>query len=120
MKSQTPKEKLKFSEVFIFDIKILKDIFNQVTDANSIDQKSFGVPFLLAKKKDKIIAFASLIVDKNNKISFVVYHNGIHDNDKTDFNQYASDFLKKKKEATFNNAELLIKNAARITQWLNF
>ncbi|WP_163410283.1 hypothetical protein [Flavobacterium ajazii] len=121
MESGTTKKELKFSEVYVSDIKILKTIFDQVSDINSTDQKSFGVPYLIAKKGDEIIAFASLIADQNHKINLGIYDNGNLDNeDKKEFSQYSSDFLKEKKEATFNNAELLIKNTERISQWLNF
>ncbi len=45
-------EQIQYAEVYISDLLILKNIFLQAQDDKTVNQ-SFGLPFLLAKKKTK-------------------------------------------------------------------
>jgi len=122
MKSRATKQKqMMFREVYIFDMEILQHIFSQNMRENPEDKMSFGMPFLLCEKGDKINSFASLILDSNNKIAFRIYNNGnLSDEDKAIFKDYIEKFLKKKRGGNFNNALQLKQSTEHFIHCLNF
>lgn len=65
-------EQIQYAEVYISDLLILKNIFLQAQDAKTVN-RSFGLPFLLAKDKNEIIAFASLITNGKDGITFQMF-----------------------------------------------
>ncbi|MHC0448218.1 hypothetical protein ACWA1F_22620 [Flavobacterium sp. 3-218] len=122
MESQvSKKDSITFREVYIFDMEILQNIFYQNTPLNDENETSFGIPFLLAEKAGKIIAFASLVVDQNNLIDYQIYNDGsLTAENKTAYQDSISNFLKKKKSDNFNNPEQLKQSAEQIFQCLRF
>lgn len=122
MESQvSKKDSITFREVYIFDMEILQNIFCQNISLNDENETSFGIPFLLAEKAGKIIAFASLIVDQNNLIDYQIYDDGsLTAENKNAFQDSISNFLKKKKSDNFNNPEQLKQSAEQIFQCLSF
>lgn len=113
-------EQIQYAEVYISDLLMLKNIFLQTQFAGSVNP-SFGLPFLLAKKKNGIIAFASLILHENDKISFRVYHTKeMSEAEKKNFISRVESYFKKNNTSNFRNAEQLKSNISNMVDWLNF
>lgn len=114
-------EKLTFREVYIFDMEILQNIFIQNKSVKAEDQMLFGIPFLLVEKEGKINSFATLLLNSNNEIVHQIYHDGsLTDKDKTLFEEYISNFLKKKRSANFKNPQQLKHSTDYFMHSLNF
>ncbi|HEY1195039.1 hypothetical protein [Flavobacterium sp.] len=114
-------EKLTFREVYIFDMEILQNIFSQNKSVKAEDQMLFGIPFLLVEKENKINSFATLLLNSNNEIVHQIYDDGsLTDKDKTLFEEYISNFLKKKRSANFKNPQQLKHSMDYFMHSLNF
>jgi hypothetical protein len=117
----TTQEKRTFREVYIFDMEILQNIFNKNSNVKAEDKMLFGIPFLLCEKDNKINSFASLILDEKNEIIFQIYDDGsLTNEDRTIFNEYIQNFLEKKRNANFNNAEQLRQSTEHFVHCLSF
>lgn len=114
-------EKLTFREVYIFDMEILQNIFSRNKSVKAEDQMLFGIPFLLVEKENKINSFATLLLNSNNEIVHQIYDDGsLTDKDKTLFEEYISNFLKKKRSANFKNPQQLKHSTDYFMHSLNF
>lgn len=112
-------QQLQYAEVYISDIPSLKNIFLQVQSSSKLS-KEFGVPFLLVKKKNKILGFASLIINGKGEISFVIYgKNELSDSEKKNFNLRAERYFKQNNSGNFRNADQLKISIERMITWLN-
>ncbi|WP_281233911.1 hypothetical protein [Flavobacterium gelatinilyticum] len=110
---------LKFREVYVFDINSLQDIFHQYSHKNDSKKTSFGIPFLLCQQENKIIAFASLVLDKDHNVNYAIFENGaLNADEKTEFTNYISYFLKKKRNDNFSDAKQLKESSNCIAEWL--
>ncbi|SHH10378.1 hypothetical protein SAMN05421866_2139 [Chryseobacterium oranimense] len=112
-------QQLQYAEVYISDIPSLKNIFLQVQNSSKLT-KEFGVPFLLVKKKNQIVGFASLIINGKGEISFTIYgKNELSDSEKRDFNLRAERYFKQNNSGNFRNADQLKSSIERMIAWLN-
>lgn len=112
-------QQLQYAEVYISDIPSLKNIFLQVQNSSKLS-KEFGVPFLLVKKKNKILGFASLIINGKGEISFTIYgKNELSDSEKKNFNLRAERYFKQNNSGNFRNADQLKISIERMITWLN-
>lgn len=117
----TTQEKRTFREVYIFDMEILQNIFNKNSNVKAEDKMLFGIPFLLCEKDSKINSFASLLLDEKNEIIFQIYDDGsLTNEDRAMFNEYIQNFLKKKRNANFNNAKQLRQSTEHFVHCLSF
>jgi hypothetical protein len=73
-------EQFQYAEAYISDMLVLKNIFLQ-TQNTEVCRSSFGLPFLLAKKWIRF-AFASLIVNEKDEISFKIYDKRMTESEK--------------------------------------
>ena len=113
-------EQIQYAEVYISDLLMLKNIFLQTQDTKAMNQ-SFGLPFLLAKKKNEIIAFASLIIHENDRISFNIYDKKrMTEADKRNFISRVESHFKKNNTPNFRNAKQLKNSINNMVDWLNF
>ncbi|KMQ64032.1 hypothetical protein ACM40_04550 [Chryseobacterium sp. BLS98] len=112
-------QQLQYAEVYISDIPSLKNIFLQVQNSSKLS-KEFGVPFLLVKKNNQILGFASLIINGKGEISFTIHgKNELSDSEKKNFNLRAERYFKQNNSGNFRNADQLKSSIERMTGWLN-
>lgn len=112
-------EPVQYAEAYISDMLTLKNIFLQAQECKQVDQ-NFGLPFLLAKRKNEIIAFASLIMNEKNEITFKVYDKkGLTEVEKRNFGNHAESCFKKNNTSNFRNPEQLKSSIRRMVSWLN-
>lgn len=113
-------EAVQYAEVYISDMLNLKNIFLQTERAETAG-RNFGVPFFLAKKKNQITAFASLILNEKNGISFKVYAGkGVSESEKRNFISRVEAYFTKNNTANFRNPEQLKSSISRMVDWLFF
>ncbi|MGH1518474.1 hypothetical protein [Chryseobacterium sp. JK1] len=113
-------ELLQYSEAYISDMLMLKNIFLQNQEHKKIDS-NFGLPFFLAKKKNTTIAFASLTVNEKNEISFKIYHEkGVSETEMSSFYARALSYFKKNNTPNFRDPEQLESSIKSMIDWLNF
>lgn len=112
-------EQLQYAEVYISDMLVLKNIFLQVQNTGKVNS-GFGVPFLLAKKKSEIIAFASLVISEKGSIDFKIYDKtGVQNPEKNSFIRRVESYFKKNNSPNFRNPEQLKNSISRMVTWLN-
>lgn len=112
-------DRLHYAEVYASDILELKNLFLQKFNLNTVNE-NFGIPFLLVKKKNKIVAFASLVINKENQIDFKIYENSdMTMNEKDDFKTKAKNYCKRNNSENFTDPEELKYNIQRMVDWLN-
>lgn len=112
-------EQLQYAEVYISDMLGLKNIFQQVQNTGKVNPE-FGLPFLLAKKKGEVIAFASLVINEKGVIDCKVYDkSGIEASEKKSFISRAESYFKKNNTPNFRNPEQLKNSICRMVSWLN-
>ncbi|PKF75176.1 hypothetical protein [Chryseobacterium sp. PMSZPI] len=111
-------EQLQCAEVYISDMWALKSIFLQLQNTQKVNQ-DFGIPFLLAKKKNKIVSFASLIL-KEGGIGFKIYpEKEISGTDEKKFFTRVESYFKKNNTPNFRNEEQLKSSIQKMISWLN-
>ncbi len=119
METLQHQNRLHYAEVFVTDILELKNFFLQKFGLDKMNE-NFGIPFLMTKKENKIVAFASLIVDKNNQIDVEIYENfDVKENEKEDFKAEAKGYCKRNYSENFTDPEELKYNIQRMVEWLN-
>lgn len=112
-------QQLQYADVYISDMQSLKNIFLQSQNLSRLSQ-DFGVPFLLAKKRNEILGFASLIINGKGEIAFKIYgKSDLADSEKKNFNLQAERYFNKNNSANFRNAEQLKSSINRMISWLN-
>lgn len=108
-----------YAEAYISDMWMLKTIFLETQNVKKADQ-NFGLPFLLAKNGNIVVAFASLIVDEKNEISFKVYDkNRMPEVEKKNFFSRAERYLKNNNTPNFKDSEQLKSSINSMISWLN-
>ncbi|WEK68780.1 MAG: hypothetical protein P0Y62_13075 [Candidatus Chryseobacterium colombiense] len=111
--------RLQYAEVYASDILELKNLFLQKFRLNMVNA-SFGIPFLLIKKGNGIVAFASLVINKNNQIDFEIYENPeLTISEKEDFKKKAKNYCERNDSENFRDPEELTYNIRRMVDWLN-
>ncbi|WP_172281598.1 hypothetical protein [Chryseobacterium sp. LAM-KRS1] len=114
-----PTGKLQFDEVYISDLVHLKQIFVKERNLKQVNE-DFGLPFVMAKKTNEIIAFASLIINDQDTIDFVIFEAGNMDaKEKEAFKKYAEDCFKKAPSDNYNDPGQLKSTISRIINWIN-
>ena len=112
-------ERLQYAEVYISDVLELKEIFLR-TQHTAMINDHFGIPFLLSKKKKRILSFASLTLGEN-KIGFKIFHTPeATESERKAFGDKAGDYFKKNTTANFRDPEQLKSSIIRMIEWLNF
>ncbi|WP_336964638.1 hypothetical protein [Chryseobacterium contaminans] len=112
-------EQPQYAEVYISDVLMLKNIFLQIQNTGKVNSE-FGLPFLLAKKKDAITAFASLVISENGGITFNIYNKSdVQHSEKKCFISRAEHYFKNKNTPNFRNPEQLKNSIYRMVSWLN-
>lgn len=112
-------EQLQYAEVYISDMLVLKNIFLQTHNTGKINSE-FGIPFLLAKKKDEVIAFASLVINEKGGVAFKVYDRSeTQSSEKKSFISRVESYFKKNNTPNFRNPEQLKNSIYRMISWLN-
>ncbi|UKB83888.1 hypothetical protein LF887_23290 [Chryseobacterium sp. MEBOG06] len=112
-------EILQYAEAYISDILMLKNIFLQTHDGKKVNQ-NFGLPFLLAKKENKTIAFASLVMNGKGLITFKIYNKmEMTDTEMEIFFAHTEVCFKKNNSPNFRNPEQLKSSISRMVSWLN-
>mgnify|MGYP003586559519 CR=1 FL=1 len=112
-------DRLHYAEVYASDILELKNFFLQQFGLNMINE-NFGIPFLLSKKENRIVAFASLTVNKDHQIGFEIYGNSeVGEIEKEDFKAKAIHYCKENRSENFTDPDELKYNIQRMVNWLN-
>lgn len=112
-------DRLHYAEVYASDILELKNIFLQQLSLSKINKK-FGIPFLLVRKGNKIVAFASLILTQDNQIDFEIHGKfDLRINEREDFMSKAKDYCARNTSDNFINPDELQYNIQRMVDWLN-
>ncbi|PIF43883.1 hypothetical protein CLU96_0803 [Chryseobacterium sp. 52] len=112
-------DQLLYAEVYISDMLSLKNIFLQSQNAKKLNQ-DFGIPFLLAKKKNAVMAFASLVMNEKGDITFKTYDKGgLSESEKRNFTLRAESYFKKNTTANFRNPDQLKSSIWKMISWLN-
>ncbi|WP_330744712.1 hypothetical protein [Chryseobacterium sp. CP-77] len=120
METITQQQKqFQYAEAYISDMWMLKNIFLETQNLKIADQ-SFGLPFLLAKNGKQIVAFASLIVNEKDEISFRIYDkNKMSDTEKRNFFSRAERYFKNTHTPNFKDPEQLKSSISSMISWLN-
>ena len=112
-------EQIQYAEAYISDMLELKNIFLQTKGIQKINQ-NFGLPFLLAKKKKEIVAFASLIINEKDEISFKIFDkNTMSETDRRNFFSRAERYFKNNNTPNFRDPEQLKSSIKSMISWLN-
>lgn len=120
METITQQQKqFQYAEAYISDMWMLKNIFLETQNLKIADQ-NFGLPFLLAKNGKQIVAFASLIVNEKDQISFSIYDkNKMSDTEKRNFFSRAERYFKNTHTPNFKDPEQLKSSISSMISWLN-
>ncbi|MEF9480295.1 hypothetical protein ACR1PO_08960 [Chryseobacterium sp. RRHN12] len=112
-------KQFQYVEAYISDMLVLKNIFLE-TQHLKIADKNFGLPFLLAKNGGEVVAFASLIVNEKNEISFKIYDKRkMTDAEKRNFFSCAERYFKNNNTPNFKDPEQLKSSISSMISWLN-
>lgn len=112
-------KQFQYAEAYISDMLMLKNIFLETQNLKRADQ-NFGIPFLLAKNENEIVAFASLIVNEKDEVSFRIYNKKrMTDSEKKNFFSRAERYFKNNNTPNFKDPEQLKSSMRRMISWLN-
>lgn len=114
-----PQKQLQISEVYIADIVELKNIFRQISNLEMVTE-NFGIPFLMIRQKNNIIAFASLIINQKGETDFVIYEkSNSNKEEKENFLTHAQNYFKRNNAANYHDPVQLKSSIERMINWLN-
>ena len=112
-------KQFQYAEAYISDMLMLKNIFLETQHLTKADH-SFGLPFLLAKNDREVIAFASLIINEKEKISFKIYDkNSMTEAEKRNFSSRAERYCRNNHTPNFQDPEQLKSSISSMISWLN-
>lgn len=110
---------LQYQEVYISDMVILKNIFLQKQNSMTVNE-SFGLPFLMVKKANAIIAFACLVVNKLGKPDFMIHEVvDLNAEEKGGFKFFVEDYFKRNPSDNYRNPQQLKSTISSIVNWIN-
>ncbi|MBB6371238.1 hypothetical protein [Chryseobacterium shigense] len=110
---------IRYAEAYISDMPSLKNIFLQSQNSSKLNP-DFGVPFLLVKKGNDVLGFASLILKGSGKISFKIYENShLSDSEKKNFSLCAERYFNQNNSGNFRSTEQLKSSISKMVSWLN-
>ncbi|AZA81315.1 hypothetical protein C1637_01695 [Chryseobacterium lactis] len=113
-------EQLQYAEVYISDMLALKNLFLQEQNVSK-ENSDFGIPFLLTKKKNKILSFASLVISEKGEIAFKIYaQKEITESEKRNFYAKAENYFKRNTTPNFRNPKQLESSIKSMMSWLDF
>lgn len=112
-------KQFQYAEAYVSDMLVLKNIFLKTQNLKLADQ-SFGLPFLLAKNGREVVAFASLIVNEKDEISFKIYDkNKMTEAEKRNFFSHVERYFKNNNSPNFKNPAQLKSSINSMVNWLN-
>lgn len=112
-------KQFQYAEAYVSDMLVLKNIFLETQNVKNADQ-NFGLPFLLAKNGREVIAFASLIINEKDEISFRIYDkNRMTESEKRNFYSRAERYCKHNNTPNFKDPEQLKSSINSMISWLN-
>jgi hypothetical protein len=112
-------KQFQYAEAYISDMWVLKNIFLETQNLKKADQ-NFGLPFLLAKNGNKVVAFASLIISEKGEISFKIYDkHRMPEEEMDNFFSSAERYCKKNNTPNFRDPEQLKSSINQMISWLN-
>jgi hypothetical protein len=110
---------LRYEEVYISDMVLLKNIFLQKQNSTTVNE-SFGLPFLMVKKANVIIAFACLVVNKHGKPDFIIHEIAdLNTEEKEGFRFFVEDYFKRNPSDNYRNPQQLKSTINSIVNWIN-
>lgn len=110
---------LQYQEVYISDMVLLKNIFLQKQNSKIVNE-SFGLPFLVAKKANAIIAFACIVVNSFGKPDFIIHEVGdLNKEEKEAFEFFVEDYFKRNPSENYKNPQQLKSTINSIVNWIN-
>ncbi|MGI9650558.1 hypothetical protein [Chryseobacterium sp. RLHN22] len=111
--------RLHYAEVYASDIFELKNLFLQKFNVHKINE-NFGIPFLLAKNKNTVFAFASLILNPKNETDFLIHTDqAFNHEERKQFMMTAKEYFSRNNSENFRNPLQLKSNIERMINWLN-
>ncbi|WP_288376003.1 hypothetical protein [Chryseobacterium culicis] len=112
-------KQFQYAEAYVSDMWMLKNIFLETQNLKLADQ-SFGLPFLLAKNGKEVVAFASLILNETDQISFRIYtKDRMPEEEKRNFFSRAERYFNNNKTPNFKDPEQLKSSISSMISWLN-
>lgn len=112
-------KQFQYAEAYVSDMLVLRNIFLETQNLKKADQ-NFGLPFLLAKNSREVIAFASLIINEKDEISFKIYDkNRMTEAEKRNFYSRAERYCKSNNTPNFKDTEQLKSSINSMISWLN-
>lgn len=114
----TDTEQLQVREVYVSDIIHLKYMYNEWkgVPGNTPVDEAFGIPFLQLKCGEKLLAFASFVVDEGSK--YVLYQDSCSIG-KTKENSLILEEIARYIPSGFQDKEQLERGIRRLIHWLN-
>lgn len=110
---------LQWDEVYVSDMVVLKDIFLQKQNSGILNE-DFGLPFLLAKKAQDVVAFACLVINHLGKIDFILHEvEDLNGEEKKKFQSYAEDYCRRNSSGNYHDPLQLKSTISRILNWIN-
>ncbi|WFB65963.1 hypothetical protein [Chryseobacterium sp. WX] len=112
-------KQFQYAEAYVSDMLVLKNIFLETQNLKQVDQ-NFGLPFLLAKNGKETVAFASLIINEKDEISFKIYDkNRMTESEKRNFYSRTERYCKNNNTSNFKDPEQLKSSINSMISWLN-
>ncbi|RXM38629.1 hypothetical protein BOQ62_16315 [Chryseobacterium sp. CH21] len=112
-------KQFQYAEAYVSDMLVLKNIFLETQNLRKANQ-NFGLPFLLAKNGRETFAFASLIINEKDEISFKIYDkNKMAESEKRNFFSGAERYFKSNNTPNFKDPEQLKSSISSMISWLN-
>ena len=113
------RQKITYSKIYWTDIFILVDQYKNIKGLKKIDT-DFGLPFLQFNKENKLLGFASLIINKNQKIDFEIsYFDNVFEEDQQEIKLTLQNYLNNEKSENFTNIDQLRASIDNLIFWMN-
>lgn len=120
METLTAPTAYQFCKVYFSDMLVLEKIFTENYTPQKVISKDFGIPFLLLKEENKIVAFASVILNTANVSDFTIYSNGaVAATTQSAFYDKARQIFDSSELDTYKNPTHLQISINRLLNWLN-
>lgn len=120
--TQSDKAILHIREVYASDMMLLQSFFNVLHNQPEHSPVStvFGIPFLQIKEEEKLIGFASVIVDEKGKADYVLYPEHLtNDKEEEQWKKEVEKVFREKQLTVFKDKDAFQKGIVRLLNWLN-
>ncbi|WP_300675546.1 hypothetical protein [Soonwooa sp.] len=112
-------QQISYSQVYIDNIAYLVKSYLELNNLNKVD-RNFGLPIVQFSKDKKVLGFASLVLNEEQKIKYKIFDLAkISTDEQSEISSILNNYIEEKQTGNFKNPEQLGASIESFIFWMN-